>query len=852
MSLTPGIRLGPYEILSPIGSGGMGEVYRAKDTRLGRDVAVKVLPEALAKDEERLRRFEQEARILGTLNHPNLLVIFDVGSEDGISYLVSEFLNGSVLRDVLGHPLGVRRATEYGVQIAKGLAAAHEKGIIHRDLKPENIFVEKDGHVKILDFGLAKLPSDNNLEGKTLSYQTAAGVVLGTVGYMSPEQVRGQEADARSDIFAFGTVLYEMLSGKRAFQRATSADTMSAILTDEVPELSGSGVAIPEVLDGVIRHCLEKDLHRRFQSAQDIAFTLEQLTHGSGNSAIVATTSGKPTRRLWRPLVALVCLLAVAAAGFYVGGRRKEPGRASQTQITFQRGQVFQARFSPDGQTIVYSAEWNGEPSDVFVTRGDHPGARSLELKGGQLLAVSSTGDLAVLLKTRVTGTFQDTGTLAILPLAGGAPRELAEEITWADFSPDGAQLAVIRDLGAKSRLEYPIEKTVFEYTGWLSHVRISPRGDRVAFLQHPSYNDDYGSVATVDVAGKVTVLTGNKYEVLDLAWSPNGEEIWITASQNPGMRGVYALGKNGGERPVLEIPGNLTLKDIHRDGRVLLVRESDRRELRVAVAGQAQDRDLSWFDWTYPTDVSRDGNTFLFHESGVAGGKDFSQYVRKLDGSPPVLLGAGSNGRFSPDEKSVIIAAARYPNQVYQYPIGAGERQQLTHDEIQKDSVGPLPDGKSIVFQGTEPGHSSRVYKQEIARGTPVPISPEGYQLDYALSSPAGKYVAAQGLDRRPCLLLVDGGEPQMIPGLTALDSSIQWSADGKSLFVYRFGSLPAKVDRVDLQTGKRTPWKTVAPMDRAGVHGITVIMMTEDGRICLYSYLRTLSELYLVSGLK
>jgi len=830
----------------------MGEVYRAKDTRLGRDVAIKVLPEALAKDEGRLRRFEQEARILSTLNHPNLLVIFDVGSEGGISYLVSEFLNGSVLRDVLTHPLGARRATEYGAQIAKGLAAAHEKGIIHRDLKPENIFVEKDGHVKILDFGLAKLPSDNSPEGKTLSYQTAAGVVLGTVGYMAPEQVRGQEADARSDIFAFGAVLYEMLSGKRAFQKATSADTMSAILTEDVPDLSGGGAPVPEALDGLIRHCLEKDPHRRFQSAQDIAFTLEQLAHGSGNSAAVAATGGKPAKRLWLPLLAFVCLLSMAAGAFYAGGRRKEPGRASYTQITFQHGQVFQARFSPDGQTIVYSAEWNGEPSDVFVTRGDHPGARSLELKGGQLLAVSSTGDLAVLLKTRMTGTFQDTGTLAILPLAGGAPRELAEEIMWADFSPDGTQLAVIRDLGAKSRLEYPIGKSLFEYTGWLSHVRISPRGDRIAFLQHPHYNDDYGSVATVDAAGKVTNLTGDKYEILDLAWSPNGEEIWFTASQNPGMRGVYALGKKGGERPVLEMPGNLTLKDIYRDGRALLVRESNRRELRAAIAGQAQDRDLSWFDWTYPTDISSDGKTFLFHESGVAGGKDFGQYIRKLDGSPPVLLGAGANGRFSADEKSVILTAARYPNQVYQYPIGAGEQRQLTHDEIQKDSAGPLPDGKSVVFDGNEAGHSSRVYRQQSDGGAPVPISPDGYQLDYALASPAGKYVAGQGLDRRPCLLLVDGGEPQMIPGVTALDGSIQWSTDGKSLYIYRFGGLPAQVDRLDLQTGRRTPWKTLAPRDRAGVHGITVIMMTRDGKICLYSYVRTLSELYLVSGLK
>lgn len=852
MPLDPGTKLGPYEIISSLGAGGMGEVYRARDTRLGRDVAVKVLPEVLAKDEERLRRFEQEAHILGALNHPNLLVIYDIGSERGVSYLVSELLSGSVLRDLLTHPSGVRRAAEHAVQIAKGLAAAHEKGVIHRDLKPENIFVEKDGHVKILDFGLAKYSSDPNPDGKTLSFQTAAGVVLGTAGYMSPEQVRGHEADARSDIFAFGAVLYEMLSGKRAFQRTTSADTMSAILNEDVPDLSANGTQISVALDEIIRHCLEKDPQRRFQSAQDIAFNLEQLAHGSGNSAMVAAAGRKPARRLWWPLVATLCLLLVAPGAFYLGGRRKEPGRASYTQITFQRGQIFQARFSPDGQTIVYSAEWNGQPSDVFITRGDRPGARSLELKGGQLLAISSTGDLAVLLRTRVTGTFEDTGTLAVLPLSGGAPRELAEDIQWADFSPDGSQLAVIRDLGPKGRLEYPIGNPLFEYMGWLSHLRVSPRGDRIAFVQHPEYNDDFGTVAIVDLAGKRTELTSTKYEVLDLAWSPNGEEIWISASQAPGLRGVYAIGMSGKERPVLELPGNLNVKDVYRDGRVLLVRESNRRELRATVAGEQQERDFSWFDWTYPTNISGDGKTVLFHEAGVAGGKDFSQYVRKLDGSPPILLGIGSNGQFSPDEKNVIVTIPHYPNQIYRYSIGAGEQRQLTHDATQKDVPAWLPDGKHFLFQGTEAGHSTRVYKQDLDGGTAMPISPEGYQLDYALVSPDGKYAVGQDRDRRLCLLKVAGGAPTEIPGATATDASIQWTPDGKALYLYRFGGLPAQVERLDLETGKRTPWKALAPTDRSGVHGITVIIMTPDGRVCLYSYLRTLSELYLVSGLR
>jgi Tol biopolymer transport system component len=850
MPLASGTKLGPYEIVSSLGAGGMGEVYRATDTRLGRDVAVKVLPEALAKDEERLRRFEQEAHILGALNHPNLLVIYDIGSESGISYLVSELLSGSVLRDLFSHPLGVRRATEYAVQMAKGLAAAHEKGIIHRDLKPENVFVDKDGHVKILDFGLAKHSSESNPDGKTISYQTAAGVVLGTVGYMSPEQVRGQEADARSDIFAFGAVLYEMVSGKRAFEKTTSADTMSAILNEDVPELSASGTQSTATLDDIIRHCLEKNPQRRFQSAQDLAFNLEQLAHGSATRATIA--AGTQEQRLRWPVIVTLCMVAVGLTALYAVRGINKPANVSYTQITYQRGQILQARFSPDGQTIVYSAEWNGQPSDVFITRGDRPGARSLELKGGQLLAVSSTGDLAVLLKTRVIGTYEDTGTLAVLPLSGGAPRELAEDIQWADFSPDGTQLAVIRDLGPKGRLEYPIGKPLFEYTGWLSHLRVSPRGDRIAFVEHPAYNDDFGSVAIVDLEGKVTVLIANKYEVADLAWSPDGEEIWISAVQIAGIRGVYAVGINGKERPLLELPGNLNVKDVYHDGRVLLVRESNRRELGANVAGEKQDRDLSWFDWTYPSDISRDGKTILFHEAGVAGGKDFGMYFRKLDGSSPILLGIGGNGRFSLDEKSVIVTTARYPNQIYQYSIGAGEQRQLTHDATQKDGAMWLPDGKRFLFQGTDAGHSTRVYRQDLDGGAPIAISPEGYQLDYALVSPDGKYTVSLAPDRKPCLLSVAGAEPKMIPGVTATDSSIQWTSDSKSLYMFRLGALPAQVERVDLGTGTRTPWKSLAPMDRAGVHGITLIVMTTDGRVCLYSYVRTLSELYLVSGLK
>src|SRR6202522_2606429 len=334
MALPSGTKLGPYEIVAPIGAGGMGEVYRAKDTRLGRDVAIKVLPEAFARDADRLRRFEQEARAVAALNHPNILAIHDIGEYNGAPFLVSELLEGHSLREELnGGALPTRRAVEDASQIAEGLAAAHDKGIVHRDLKPENVFVTKDGRLKILDFGLAKLAklqaaADENATLDATPQDTSPGVVLGTVGYMSPEQVKGEAADARSDIFALGTILYEMLSGQRAFRRDTSAETMTAILKEEPAELSLTGKAISPALERIVRRCLEKKPLQRFQSARDLAFNLEGLSGVSSSSgatgtpAAVATEQKRSSRARVMQVAAGPLLLVLVAARRWMLGRR--------------------------------------------------------------------------------------------------------------------------------------------------------------------------------------------------------------------------------------------------------------------------------------------------------------------------------------------------------------------------------------------------------------------------------------------------------------------------------------------------------------------------------------------------
>jgi serine/threonine protein kinase len=357
MSLTSGTKLGPYVIVSLAGAGGMGEVYRARDGRLNREVAIKVLPAAFARDPERLRRFQQEAQAVAALNHPNILAIHDFGDHEGSPYIVTEFLEGETLRDRMRPgALPMRKATEYGEQVARGLAAAHEKGIVHRDLKPENIFITRDGRVKILDFGLAKLARSEGIpatDAETLVSQTEPGVVMGTAGYMSPEQVKGQTADQRSDLFSFGAILYEMLSGRRAFRGDTSVETMSAILKEDPPELTETNRSVPPVMERIVRHCLEKNPEERFQSARDVAFNLQSLSGSTSQVAAIAPASRAPARAGRMAAVAGASLIVLAGV-FWAGGALRPIPSPVFKPLTFRRGTVTAARFAPDGQNVFY------------------------------------------------------------------------------------------------------------------------------------------------------------------------------------------------------------------------------------------------------------------------------------------------------------------------------------------------------------------------------------------------------------------------------------------------------------------------------------------------------------------
>ena len=857
MTLATGVKLGPYEILSPLGAGGMGEVYRAKDPRLGRDVAIKVLPASFSADADRLRRFEQEARAAGILNHPNITAVYDIGQHDGAPYVVQELLEGETLRSVLGGGrISTRKAIDYALQIAHGMAEAHEKGIVHRDLKPENLFVTKDGRVKILDFGLAKLTQqekgglETNLP--TASAGTEPGVVMGTIGYMSPEQVKGKVADARSDIFSFGAILYEMLSGRRAFHGDSAAETISAILREEPPDLSVTNESISPGLERIVRHCIEKNPEQRFHSAHDLAFDIEALSglSASGLRPTQAPHTGGKRRLL--PAAVAVLLAATAAAG-YVAGRRGESassrGGASFQQLTYSQWTIFNARFAPDGRTIVYSAAPQGNTPELFTVRREFPVAKPLGLPGVHLLAVSSRGELALLTGARYLSHAVFQGTLARMQLEGGAPRDVLENVREADWSPDGESLAVIRDVGGKDRLEFPVGKVLCETGGYLSDLRFSPRGDRIAFFEHPVKWDDRGGVAVVDLKGKKTILADGFWGEEGLAWSSDGGEVLFSAGTTSLLFTVYAVTLSGRRRTALESAGGLTIHDVRPDGRWLATRDDSVRGMPVLLPGQTAERDMAWLDGSDHPVLSADGKTILFSEYGGSLGANYAVCLRRADGSPVVRLGEGSAEDLSSDGKWALANVPTSPPQLVLYPTGAGEARRLDRGGIEGyRSARFFPDGRSVLVCGHEAGHAPRCYVQEIGGGKPRAVTPEGTSL--GLLSPDARQLLVHVSDGGLSLFPVGGGDGRPIPGTAPDDVAIRWSRDGDSFLVYRGGAIPLRIERVTLPSGNRDFVRTLGPAELSGVYSVNNPVLSEDEKSYAYSFSRTLSHLFIVEG--
>jgi Tol biopolymer transport system component len=858
MGLAPGTQIGPYEVAGQLGAGGMGEVYDAEDTRLKRRVALKVLPTAGAADPDRQRRFETEARAIGALSHANILAIFDVGEHEGAPYLVTEKLEGATLRDRLGgQPLPTRRAVDWGHQIAEGLAAAHDRGVIHRDLKPENLFVTRDGHVKILDFGLAKArpPEPAAAANVTLpAAVTAAGVVFGTVGYMAPEQVRGQPVDHRADIFALGAILYEMLSGRRAFEGESSIERAHAILKDEPPPF-GATLGVPPALELLVRRCLEKAPDERYRSAHDLAYSLKALKESSGPSAPVRAPRRRPVVLVL--LAGMVLGAGGAAVVVAVRGHPRvaptaAPGPVTPTyrRVAFRRGWIGTARFAPDGRTIVYAAGFEDEPPQIFSGVVGTPEARALG-RVHNLFGVSSSGELAVVLRPEAPST--SPPVLARVPLAGGAPREVQKDVLSADWSPDGRSLAVVRSVNGRARLEFPIGAVRYETAGMISSPRISPRGDQIAFFHQPIAQDTRGSVTLVDLAGGHRTLSGPWPDQRGLAWSSKGDEIWFTASKGGVANRILAVSLTGTERVILAGPGLLSLQDIAPDGRVLLRRDDMRFRIAAFTPNAGKLRDLSWFDGSAPMDLSRDGKKLLFVEGMDAGSPEVISYLRPTDGGPAVRLGEGWSWALSPDG-AYVLNSPRYPYDTLQLlPTGAGDARPLPRGPLVEYHGGRFfPDGQRILLLARDADRQFRLWVQDLSGGVPRPVSQDEVECTSLSISPDGQRLAVTKKGDLPVFLPATGGAATPIPGLVG-EVPVGWTADGRGLFVSRLTKrFPIVVSKLDLATGRKIPWKELQPDDAAGASSVNVGAVTPDGRTGFVSYIRLLSDLYVVEGLR
>jgi eukaryotic-like serine/threonine-protein kinase len=862
MAFVSGSRFGAFEVIEPLGAGGMGEVYRARDTRLDRTVALKVIRASELSGRDRVERFKREARAISRLNHPHICALYDIGEEEGGTFLVMEYVAGETLASRLERgPLRIEEALRYGVQIADALDTAHRNGVVHRDLKPSNIMLARGG-VKLLDFGLAKLrdiDADRTEKPRTMSLGLSEeGLVLGSLPYMAPEQLEGKPVDARVDFFALGVVLYEMTTGEPPFRGSSKASLIVAILSEEPVAPITRQPLTPALFDRTIRRCLAKAADERWQTAADLAAELKYVLETLHDQGPVPPV---PTRPKMRSIATVAAALATGAAlttVAFVG--LKPPGSSppSFNQLTFRRGIITAARAAPDLQTIVYSAAWEGQPYDLYLTRlGSHE-ARPLGLRDSRLFSISTGSEMALMRgRQSVTRAF---GTLARVPLAGGVPRELLEHVAAADWTPDGSQLAIVRsapDAPGKVQVEFPIGTKVYESSSSLSSLRIAPTGDRVAFME----GNQTKTIIVVDRSAQAVTLTGGWSPALGLAWSPTGNEVWFTGSRGavPALRAVSLDRK---ERVLARATDAMRIQDVLRDGRVLAVRDHGREGVACHAPDANGDVDLSWFDGSSLEALSADGRTVLFGEIRGGGGAAQGIYVRQTDGSPAVRLGDGYPQDLSPDGRWVLTRSADKAHAWVLLPVGPGSPTSLPRGGLAAVFEARfLRDGTRVVFGGREEGRGSRIYIQDLKGGAPRAISPEGVRTA-ALATPDGRFVLGSSSGQH-VLISVDDGKPRPLSFLSSEDSPLEWTRDGRFLYVLRgspwsdtaaqiYQAMEARIDKVDAVTGARTPWKTIKPADTVGLEGINQVFITPDGNTYCYGYLRSLSDLFIVEGVK
>ncbi|MGO8968402.1 MAG: protein kinase domain-containing protein [Myxococcaceae bacterium] len=840
MRLTPGTRVGPYEVVALLGAGGMAEVYRARDTRLGRDVALKVVSEALVGALG--PTLEREARVASALSHPNVVALYDVGLEDGKRYFVTELLRGESLRERLAKgvlPLGT--ALEWASQMAQGLAAAHECGIVHRDLKPENVFITREGHLKLIDFGIAQFAhvssdSDTDVTLSPSGSRRRAGMVFGTPGYMSPEQMEGEPVDARTDFFSLGAVLYEMLSGRRAFPKGSAVDSGYATLHSEPDALPPT---VPAEVAQLVRRCMEKAPEQRFQSARDLAFNLQLLAASTGPvspRAPLRTRTLTPLWRRWRWRLALaLAVLAVAGSTVAVmlAGR---PSIPKVEQVTFRLGRVSAARFSPEGR-VVYSAALGEQPLELFSQPRGSPDAQSLGVHNADLLAISPKGEMAVVLEPSWYDRMRK-GTLALVPSAGGTPRAVATNVSYADWSPTN-ELAIVREVGGKRRLEFPTGTPLFESAGYLFNPRVSPHGDSVAFFHWtPS-----GAVelAVVDRRGVVQVFAAAD-ENSGLAWVPSGDELWFSF-----RNAIWASKRGASPRLVYQGVSEMRLEDISKSGAVLVNAQATRRELSFLPPGPLPGRSLSWLDYNHLGAISEDGSKVFF--CAYPRGED-TAFVRATDGSLAVELGRGDPHSVSPDGRWVVSVPEDVQQPLSLLPIGSGTPRTVLVQGVMVERARWLHDGDRLVLMGRPPDDKVwHLYLVPLATGIPVKLS-EGVHGAFFEVSRDDQLVAARDLQDTLTLYPVDGGAPVPLPELGKDAIPVGWNAQG-NLWVRPLREVPGRLRRYDVQNHRVLEERIISPTDMTGLTVIGQVCITPDDRSIAFDYIRILGYLYRLDGL-
>ncbi|HUP46365.1 MAG TPA: protein kinase, partial [Thermoanaerobaculia bacterium] len=681
-----------------------------------------------------------------------------------------------------------------------------------------------DGRAKVLDFGLAKFKAllDGAADDATAHRRTDPGAVIGTYPYMSPEQVRGDNVDQRSDIFSFGVVLFEMITARHPFRRETAVETMNAILKEDVAfeelEQRSAGVA------RVLRHALAKNPAHRFQSIGDLAYALEAA------GATDSSPSLKRTRKV----------------------RRNESAAAppSFEQVTFRPAVMMTARFADDG-SIVYGAAIGGRPTAIFTTHPPAPESRPIGLENADVLDISPTGELAVSLGRRYIGGYATTGTLARMPLTGGSPREVCEDVSEARWTADGRAFLMIRRYEQMYRLESPIGTVLYRSPTWITSPAVSPKGDLIAFFEHPVWGDTGAQLVVIDRSGTEHLRSPLWHVTHGLLWSVRGDEVWVAATRSQAFAALWAVSLKGKERLLVSSPRGLILHDRSDDGTLLVSAESLNRSAVVGRIG-GEEQDVTLFDWSWLGGLAPDGSFVVLEEQAAAVRGRNTVYLRRSDGSPAVRIGEG-RARGSPVSPDGRLIAILIDNTTFELqPVGVGEPRSVPCEALADILWWQFrPDGLALIILGNEFRQPRRLYEFTLdGSGSVRALTASPINWPFVLSHD-GLMVAAVDPSDRLVLIDLGTGEANPAPGCQAGDVPIQWSDDNESLFVYQRGRVSVAIDRVNLTTGERRQWHVIHVADPAGVLDIMPVLISADGATYAYGYRRSLSDLFLLRGL-